>query len=90
MLFPITIQFSHALNKHEYTASNNQQKIFLNTPNTNCSIFHHQINFNTIDFSLSFSFTEPIFELERVYFVKNQISKFNFHHKSSRAPPTYC
>lgn len=88
-MFPITIQFSHALSKHEYTA-NNQQKTFLDTPKTNCSIFHHQINVNTIDFSVNFSFTEPSSKYEKIYFVKNQISIFNFHYKSSRAPPTYC
>ena len=89
-MFPTTIQFSHALSKHEYTASNNLQKTFLDTQKTNCSIFHHQINVNTIDFSTKFSLTEPFSEYEKIYFVKNQISTFNFHYKSSRAPPTYC
>jgi hypothetical protein len=56
----------------------------------NCAIYHHQINFNNIDFSLDFSFLEKTITKEKNFTYKPFKKLFHFQYKSSRAPPYYC
>ncbi|MFK5959409.1 MAG: hypothetical protein QM495_11155 [Lutibacter sp.] len=86
-MFPLTIQFSHALQKHEYSGCKLEHKVHLHHPKNECSFFHYQINYNTIDFSSTFSINEISLVEEKVITQENKKESSSFFYKSSRAPP---
>ncbi len=87
VLQPLAIQFTHALKKHEYSASDNQNVIQIHHHKTDCSIFHYQLNYNTLNFSTNFILASAIKIVEKIYTTEDQNSSIKLHHKSSRAPP---
>jgi hypothetical protein len=89
-LFPTTIQFSHALTKHNHFVSENQQKLHIEDSKSNCAIFHHQINYNYIHFSLNFSIPENNSIKEKIVHKKNTTYFKKFHFSTSRAPPLFA
>lgn len=90
VLFPLTVQFSHGLQKHHHAQNNENHQIQLNDYSTNCAIYHFQFNYNTIDFSSDFSFLEKNNIEEKNYVYRPIRSIFHYQYKSSRAPPYYC
>ena len=88
VLLPFAVQFSHALEKHEYSVCDAQNVVHLHHPKTNCSIFHYQINYNTIEFSSTFSLDENILINEKVFTQEVKKESTSLFHKSSRAPPS--
>jgi len=84
---PFAIQFSHALEKHEYSVCKGQNIAHLHHHKADCSIFHYQVNYSTIDFSSNFTTIENVSTEERIYAAEDQNSSIKLHHKSSRAPP---
>lgn len=87
VLLPFAIQFSHAFEKHEYSVCDAQNVVHLHHPKTNCSIFHYQINYNTIDFSTNFILAPATIIVEKIYAAEDQNSSIKINFKSSRAPP---
>ena len=85
---PLTIQFSHALEKHEYEGCTLENQVHLHHPKNNCTVFHYQINYNTIDFSSTFSFNETSFIEEKIITSEDKKELTSIFYKSSRAPPT--
>jgi len=87
VLLPFAVQFSHAFEKHEYSVCNAQNVVHLHHHKTDCSIFHYQINYNTIDFSTSFILDSASIIVEKIYATEDPNSSIKILHKSSRAPP---
>ncbi|PCH53579.1 MAG: hypothetical protein COC22_02235 [Flavobacteriaceae bacterium] len=87
VLQPFAIQFSHAFKKHKYSVSNNQNVVYLHHHKIDCSIFHYQLNYNTLNFSTSFILASATVIVEKIYTSEDQNSSIKLHHKSSRAPP---
>jgi uncharacterized membrane protein len=90
VLFPLTIQFSHALKKHNHAQDLNTHQVQMSDFTANCTIFHYQLNYNTIDFSSDFSFLEKTNIEEKNYAYRPIKNLFHYPYKSSRAPPHYC
>ena len=88
VLLPFVVQFTHAFEKHEYSVCNTQDIVHIHNHKTDCSVFHFQINYNTIDFSSNFLFeTIKKFE-EKIYASEGKNPSTNLNHKSTRAPPS--
>ena len=87
-MLPLTIQFSHALEKHEYSGANVENNIHVQHPKNDCSVFHYQINYNTIEFSSAFSLDENILINEKIFTQEVKRESTSLFHKSSRAPPS--
>jgi len=89
-LLPFAIQFSHAHEKHEYLACNSQDIAYIHQHKIDCSVFHFQVNHNTIAFPSNFPITEKVLAKQNIYSYKEQIFSVKLYSKSSRAPPFYC
>ena len=81
------IQLSHALTPHEYSVCNAQHKIHVDTHEIDCSLYHFQINYNSIVFSSNFTIAENVSTEEKIYATEDQNASAKLHHKSPRGPP---
>jgi len=86
-LLPFAIQFSHAYEKHEYSACHAQHKAHFDMHEVDCSVFHFKINNNTLTFIPNFLITDIYtFDL-KIYSIESEKSSVNLYYKSTRAPP---
>jgi thymidylate synthase len=88
LLLPIAIQFFHAHQKHKYSEVSSETTIYAHHPKNNCSLFHYQINYNSINFSTEFSINEVDLIIEKIITKESKRESSSFFHKASRAPPT--
>jgi hypothetical protein len=89
VLLPVTIQFVHALKKHEYATSVKKLTITTKKNITNCSVFHYQIDHSTIDFSSKFIILINERIEEKIHSIEVQSTSIKLQYKSSRAPPVF-
>jgi len=86
-LLPIALQFIHALQKHEYSEVGSEIAVYAHHSKNDCSIFHYQINYNSIDFSSEFQINEVDFIIDKIITKENKKQLSSFFYKASRAPP---
>lgn len=87
-MLPLTIQLSHAFEKHEYSGANLENSVHVHHPKNDCDVFHYQINYNSIDFSSTFLLNEIILSEEKVITPEDKNKSTSIFYKSSRAPPS--
>ncbi|MBT8317196.1 MAG: hypothetical protein HKP59_06195 [Lutibacter sp.] len=88
VLFPLTIQFSHAFQKHEYSETSLENHVQAHLPINDCKFFHDQINYNTITFSSKFTPNEAILIEEKIITQEKGKESTSFFYRPSRAPPS--
>jgi len=84
----MAFQFFHALQKHEYSEVNSEITVYAHHPKNDCSIFHYQINNNSINFSSKFSVNEVDLIIDKIITKENKKGLSSFFYKASRAPPS--
>ena len=82
------MQFSHALKTHEHTVCTLQDIVHLHKKEIDCSLYHFQIENNTIDFSISYSPNEFNNFQQEILTAECEKILVQLHYKSSRAPPS--
>ena len=82
------MQFSHALKTHEHTVCTLQDIVHLHKKEIDCSLYHFQIENNTIDFSISYSPNEFNNFQQEILTAECEKILAQPHYKSSRAPPS--
>ena len=89
-MLPFAIQFSHSFEEHNHLACNNEQNVHIHDHEFECSIFHFNINTNSIEFPSLDNFAVKDFVKLQILTTESRPNSVLFYSKSSRAPPIYC
>ena len=90
LLFPIGISFAHSFDNHQFENCGDQLQFHSHEHETNCSVYHYNPNYQTLENNNLFSAYIPKEYYQELYVLE---PLFVHHLKTSkqlRAPPIIC
>jgi len=87
LLAPISIQFAHAFEDHNYHHLAPDGHDQIQNTEINCALFHQQINHIAIDITYDFTLNTVQFFNEDLQIIVRETVQNYIKRKSSRAPP---
>lgn len=87
LLFPIGLQFAHALENHEHIVCSSTTDQHIHNQTIDCSVNHLQLDNSTLFYVLNYDVIVPSISIDLPLYYANENHNIHLYYTSTRGPP---